>query len=141
MNYVKLDTNSRIMYWINHEEVTKKHLKMPLTHSIWLWWGIVVTTSLNEKKFTKVIHILNKSYHKDQNNKTSAAKRKNLHATTGSKLVIWAEKEESHQKRLGNAFNSLNLAVMSHWRHNLLEWVRVKSTASIFTEESISRTN
>ena len=50
------------------------------------------------------------------------------------------KKEESLQNILGNAFNSLNLAVMSHWRHNLLEWVRVKSIASIFTEESNPRT-
>ena len=114
---------------------------MPLTHSIWLWWAIGVTTSLSEKKFTKAIHIINKSYHKDQNYKTNTAKRKNQPATTGSKQVIWAEKEESHQKRLGNAFNSLNLAVMSRWRHNLLEWVRVKSIASIFKEESNPRTN
>ena len=129
-------------YQINHEEVTKKHLKMPLTHSIWLWWAIGVTTSLSEKKFTKPYTILNKLYHKDQNYKTKTAKQRNLSATTSSKQVIWAKKkEESLQNILGNAFNSLNLAVMSRWRHNLLEWVRVKSIASIFTEESNPQTN
>ena len=109
--------------WRSHQ----KHLKMPLTHSIWLWWAIGVTTFLSEKKFTKAIHILKPIW-------------QNLHAIMGSKQEIWAKKEESLQNILGNAFNSLNLAVMSHWRHNLLEWVRVKSIASIFTEESNPRT-
>ena len=122
---------SHIKYELNIKftmKIPKKHLKMPLTHSIWLWWAIGVTTFLNEKKFTKAIHILKPIW-------------QNLHAIMGSKQEIWAKKEESLQNILGNAFNSLNLAVMSHWRHNLLEWVRAKSIASIFTEESNPRTN